>query len=81
MDAETFLPKEVREELRGGPDGTKAKVVGVIMDGLELWNAYICIHNLTERPRADFYKPNTKEKMVRLRDKLYRIGKEEYGWV
>ena len=74
-------PKGVQCARGNIPDDAKRKVVVVGMDEDELWNAFICISNLTRKPRENFYESDTREGMIRLRNKLHRIGKNEYGWV
>ena len=46
----------------------------------ELWNAFVCIHNLTTNPHANFYETSTKKEMMQLKKKLKHIGKTKYGW-
>lgn len=47
----------------------------------ELWNAYVCLHNLTTKPKEKFYEPKTRAEMIETRDKLYDLGKTQFEWV
>lgn len=57
------------------------KKVVIELSEMELWNCYICLHNLTTKPKKNFYDKKTKAEMVAIRDRLYKLGKEVYKWV
>ena len=60
---------------------SKEKLINIDFTEDELWNAYICLHNLTTKPRENFYDPEIRAPMVQIRDRLYSFGKINFGWV
>jgi len=57
------------------------RTINIIFTEDELWNAYICLYNLTTKPRENFYEPATKKSMIEIRDKLYDLGETIFEWV
>ncbi len=47
----------------------------------DLWNIYICLHNLTTTPKTKLYSGvTTKKEMLETKKKISRFGKANFAW-